>query len=98
MTPDGNYIHVANRNSKSVSVIRTSDHAVVTTILNVGVEPHGVAISPDGKYAYVSCENLDGSDEPHPPTVGGNQIGTVAIIDIPTNTVIRQLEVGNFAA
>ncbi len=98
MTPDGNYIYVANRNSNSVSVIRTSDHSVVTTIMNVGVDPHGVGISRDGKYAYVSCENLDGSDEPHHPTVGGKKIGTVAIIDIATNTVIRELEVGNFAA
>jgi YVTN family beta-propeller protein len=98
MTPDGNYIYVANRNSNSVSVIRTSDHAVMTTIPDVGVEPHGVAISRDGKYAYVSCENLDGSDEPHHPTAGGKRIGIVSIIDIATNTVIRELEVGNFAA
>ena len=98
MTPDGNYIYVANRNSNSVSVIRTSDHTVITTITDVGIEPHGVAISRDGKYAYVSCENLDGSDEPHHPTVGGKKIGTVAIIDVATNSVIRELEVGNFAA
>jgi len=98
MTPDGNYIYVANRNSNSVSVIRASDHAVVTTIPDVGVEPHGVAISRDGNYAYVSCENLDGANEPHHPTAGGKKNGTVAIIDIAANTVIRELEVGNFAA
>jgi YVTN family beta-propeller protein len=98
MTPDRNFIYVANRNSNSVSVIRTSDHAVVTTILNVGVEPHGVAISRDGMYASVSCENLDGSDKPHHPTAGGNRTGTVAIIDISTNPVIRELEVGNFCS
>ena len=98
ITPDGKFIYVACRNSNSVSVIRASDHVVVATIANVGVEPHGLGISRDGKYAYVACENLDGTDDPHHPTVGGKKNGTVQVIDIATNTIVRELEVGNFAA
>jgi YVTN family beta-propeller protein len=98
ITPDGQYVYVPNRNSNSVTVIRTSDRKVENTFSNIGVQPHAVAISKDGKFAYVSCENLNSPDPPHHPTVGGKQIGIVTVIDLTTKTILRQLEVGNFAA
>ena len=50
------------------------------------------------KYAIVSCENLDLSQEPHHPTTGTKKIGIVSIIDLTTNQIIKQFEVRNFAA
>lgn len=38
----------------SLSVISTSTLAVTTTMTNVGVEPYGVAVAPNGKYFAVS--------------------------------------------
>jgi YVTN family beta-propeller protein len=103
ITPDGRYLYVPNRGtgnpvSRSVSVIRTSDFVEVTRIENVGVEPHAVAITDDGRYAYVSCENLSSPDPPHHPTTGSGAPGFVAVIDVSTNTVMRRIEVGAFAA
>jgi YVTN family beta-propeller protein len=50
-------LYVANRGGRSVSVIRrgTTDAATWTelTRLNVGVEPVGLVLSPDGKTLYV---------------------------------------------
>lgn len=39
----------------SVSVIDTATKTVVQTLTNVGVEPYGVAVAPNGKYLAVSA-------------------------------------------
>jgi len=96
--PDGAYVYSANRNSNDVSVIRTSDNTVVTTIPNVGPNPHGIDITADGRFAYVSCENVTGIIPPHHPTAGSKIPGYVTVIDLTTNTVVKTFEVGAFAA
>ncbi|WP_072691403.1 YncE family protein [Rhodococcus marinonascens] len=54
----------------TVSVIDTATHAVTTTI-EVGDQPQGVAITPDGTRAYITKQDR----------------GTVSVIDTATNTV-----------
>lgn len=98
ITPGGEFVFVANRNSNSLSAINTATRQVEYTIENVGVEPHGVAVSKDGKYVYVSCENLAISDPPHHPTVGGKKAGIVKAVDIAQRAVVASLEVGNFGS
>lgn len=99
ITPDNQYIYVANRNSNSVSVIRTSDNTVSATIADVGPQPHGVAIDKNGKYAYITCENVGGTGPPpHHPTSGSKAPGYVVVIDIATNGIVKTIEVANFAA
>jgi YVTN family beta-propeller protein len=98
ITPDNQFVYVPNRNSNDVSVIRTSDNTLSATIANVGPQPHGIAITNDGKYAYVSCENVSSPIPPHHPTVGSKTPGFISVIDLTTNTVIRRIEVGGFAA
>jgi YVTN family beta-propeller protein len=99
ITPDDRFIYVPNRNSNSVSVIRTSDNTVTATIPNVGPQPHGIAIDALGRYAYVTCENVSGTGPPpHHPTSGSKAPGFIAVIDIATNTVVKLIEVANFAA
>jgi YVTN family beta-propeller protein len=98
VTPDGGYVFVANRNSHSVSAINTATRTVEYTIDSVGVEPHGIAVSKDGLFLYVSCENLGVSDPPHHPTTGGKKVGFVKIIEIAKKSVVASLEVGNFGS
>lgn len=43
-----------NADAGTVTVIDTATRSVLTTIGNVGVEPYGVAVSPNGKYFAVS--------------------------------------------
>jgi YVTN family beta-propeller protein len=55
-------IYVANRGSRSVSVIHRGDWRVATT-LATDVDPTGLAISDDGKTLYVTCATAaDSSD------------------------------------
>lgn len=98
ITPDGQYVFVANRNSNSVSAINTATNKVEYTIESVGVEPHGIAVSKDGQFVYVSCENLSVSDPPHHPTTGGKQVSFLKIIDVAKRVVVASLELGNYGA
>jgi YVTN family beta-propeller protein len=88
-TPDGQFVYVTCNGS--VQVINTSSNTVVASISgpfvggNVG-GPNQIAITPDGKYAYLTNYN-DG-------TVSH---GIVSVIDTSSNTVIKKLTVG-FAA
>lgn len=98
ISPDDRFVYVPNRNSNSLSVISTLTDSVVATIANVGPQPHGIAITNDGRFAYVSCENVAATVPPHHPTSGSKTPGYVSIIDLQSNTVIKQFEVGAFAA
>ena len=52
MTPDGNFVYIAANDSRLVTIIRTSDYAIVETV-PVGNSPKGVYISPNGLKFYV---------------------------------------------
>jgi YVTN family beta-propeller protein len=70
----------ANGGPGTVSVIDTATNTVVATV-PVGVQPEGVAVTPDGKHAYVT-------------NFTGLAIGTVSVIDTATNTVVATVPVG----
>ena len=69
---------LSNRVSGSVSVISTATNTVTATI-TVGSDPYGVAVTPDGAYAYVTNAN-------------GN---TVSVISTSSNTVTATVTVGS---
>ncbi|MBU0764634.1 MAG: beta-propeller fold lactonase family protein, partial [Bacteroidetes bacterium] len=58
ITPDGNYVYVANRNS-GVTVIQTSTNNVVANIPNCNA-CHSIVMTPNGNYVYVSESNWPG--------------------------------------
>ena len=47
------FAYVTNGDSDNVSVIDTASNTVTTTVA-VGAGPDGVAITPDGAFAYVT--------------------------------------------
>src|SRR3990172_6348825 len=97
-SPDGNWVYVANRNSNSVTVINVSSLSVYKTIPGVGAQPHGVAFTPDGRYAYVTCESVNGTFVHHPLT-GSYRPGTTAVIDLFNNHVkIKDIEMASYPA
>ena len=72
------YAYVAN-GSGTVSVINTSTNTVVKMV-RVGKRPQGVAITPNGGYAYVANALSN----------------TVSIINTSTNTLFKTVRVGVF--
>lgn len=94
VTPDGKHVYVCNQGSNDISVIRVADNQVETTISAPGfANPHGVAFTRDGFFAYVTNENLDGSYTGHHPTSQGGNPGTVQVIDTRTFQVVKTIEV-----
>ncbi len=98
ITPDGLRVLVPNRNSDDLSVIDTGIDSVVATIANVGPQPHGSAVTPDGRLAYISCENVSAAVPPHHPTTGSRVPGYFTVIDLATMSVVKRYELGAFAA
>ena len=56
------FAYIPNSGSNTVSVIDTATHKVTATV-PVGIEPSGVAISPDGSKVYVSINSSNSVSE-----------------------------------
>jgi YVTN family beta-propeller protein len=80
-SPVPSYAYVTNLNSNTVSVINTGNNNLTDTV-PVGINPLGVAASPDGKKVYVTNANY------------GHR-GTVSVIDTAINKVTFTVDVGD---
>jgi DNA-binding beta-propeller fold protein YncE len=80
--------------AKSGNSIRIADNQVVATIKSPSfANPHGVAFTPDGRYAYLTNENLSGNYNPHHPSEHGGNPGNVVVVDTKTFQVVKTIEV-----
>lgn len=99
LSPGGGELYVADWGSNTVSVIRAPDLVNVATLADGHFsKPHGVAFSPDGRYAFVTSENRDGTAPEHHPGSAGGPNGNLAVIDTATREVVKVLELGPVAA
>lgn len=101
-SPDGTKVYVPNRLSNTVSVVDVSNPSspsITATISDPGLSmPHGSAITRDGRLLFVSSRNQEGGYTPRYPFGDNALIGTVAVIDTQTNTVVKVIEVEEFAS
>lgn len=74
-SPDGSVVIVTNKKDQSVSLVDARTLAEVARIRTTKKIVHGVAYSPDGRYAYVSQESI------------GADPGAVDVIDIASRKV-----------
>ena len=100
-TPDGTKVYVGNNLSNTVSVVNTSTR-MQETVVGLGdgtdglAEPHGLVISPDGQYVYVTNRNKNGEYIPR-YNLGTNAFsGTVTVINTATNTIEKVIEIEEF--
>lgn len=60
-TPDGKRVYLGNKMANAVTVLDMEKLEVDTVIEGEGLaQPHGITISPDGKYVFISNNNLPG--------------------------------------
>lgn len=97
VTRDQRYLYVCNQASGNVSVIDAQTNRLFTTIVTVGTGVHGIDISEDSRTVYVTCENVRG-EPPHHPITGSTDPGFLVLIDVGTQSVVKRIEVGGFAA
>lgn len=95
-SPDGEEVWVPRQTGGSVSVVDTERWEVVDEIEHPAlVQPHGSAVSPDGRTVYVSARNVAGT---YRGTGADERPGTVVAIDRASREVIAVIEVGRYAA
>lgn len=84
-TRDGTKLVATNKRGQSVSVIDTKTGATLATLPTQRRVVHGVAITGDDRYAFVSVEGV------------GSEPGTVEIIDLVALKTIARVDVGQQA-
>lgn len=103
LTPDGNFAYITNFGSNDFTPIGSTVSVIdlkkrkpkITATIDLGLQPSGIDITPNGLFAYVSNYNTlyRHADTFVDLTPGG---GTVQIIDIATNQVLLPtIAVGN---
>ncbi|MFF7234664.1 Ig-like domain repeat protein, partial [Streptomyces sioyaensis] len=89
VTPDGSTLYVANNGNQTVTAINLATQAV-TQIPVATAHPTYLAITPNGKYVFVSSDlstvtriNTTGAPNPTAVTVGNGAKGLVAVTTSP---------------
>ncbi|HLJ31992.1 MAG TPA: YncE family protein, partial [Candidatus Babeliales bacterium] len=90
LSPDNKKAYVANSNGTTLSIIDTKSNTVIGTIGGFD-GPSGIAITPNGKFAYVN--NYGGPDG-----VGSGNGTTVSVVDLKANDIIDTITVGQAPA
>lgn len=95
-TPDGRFAYVPRKNANAVSVIDVSAREESAVVTGSGLsQPHGSAVRPDGRYVYVTNNNLKGAYTPR-YDLPGDPPGTVTVIDTRTHEIVKVIEVENY--
>lgn len=89
-SPDGREVWIPMKGSNAVTVVGTSDWTVRATVRGAGLaEPHGTAFSADGRFVFISNNDLKNEY----PGEGG----TVVVIDAASREIVRVIPVGRNA-
>ena len=86
VTKDGTRLLATNKRAQSVSIIDIASGRELAEIPTRRKVLHGVIVSPDDRYAFVSVEGV------------GAEPGTVEIIDLSTNKTVATVDVAPEAA
>jgi len=85
VTHDGHLLLATNKRGQSVSVFELATGKELARIPTKRRIVHGVVVSPDDRYAFVSVEGI------------GSQPGTVEVIDLRTRAAVAAADVGQMA-
>ena len=80
-SPDGSIVIVTNKKDQSFSIVDPRTFAELARVKTTKKIVHGVAFSPDGKYAYISQESI------------GSDPGAIDVVDLATRKVISTVAI-----
>jgi len=94
-SPDGKYIYLGNKGASVVTVIDIEGPAIAAEISGRGIaQPHGSALSRDGRFLFISNNNTNGSYSPRNNFGDNATVGTVTVINTESRRIVRVIEVG----
>ena len=85
ITPNGKYMIATLKGSGETAIWELENGSLIKIIKNSTSVPHGVAISNDSKYAFISVEGI------------GGEPGIVDVIDLKSLKLVDKVEVGKQA-
>lgn len=99
-TPDGRHVVFGNKKDDTVSIVDAETWEVAAVVRGRGLsQPHGAVSGADGRYVYVSNNNLDGAWTPEgwAPSGSGDDAppGSVAVIDVRSRALVDVIPVGH---
>ncbi len=107
-TPDGRWVYVGNNWDNTVNVIDMESRTLAKVIEGNGLsQPHGAAVSPDGRFAYIASRNLEmpvGHSKyehmytPRYDTGDNARAGTVVVIDTASQEIVKIIEIEGYGA
>ena len=90
LSDDGSTIYFGSKAANVVNALDTNTLSTTTIEGNGLAQPHGSALSPDGRFLYISNNNRNGTFEPP----SGEDVGSVVVIDTQSNDIETVIEVG----
>ena len=92
---EGARAYFANKMADKVTILNMETMDVEAVVEGNGLaQPHGTALSADGRYLYVSNQNMNMVYT----SADGSNPGTVVVIDTQTAEIVKVLEVGMLPA
>ena len=85
ITPDGKKLIVTYKSEGATAIWDLKKRKELAKIANTRKVSHGVAVSPDNKYAFISVEGIGGDP------------GTMDVIDLKTMKKVASAELGKQA-
>jgi YVTN family beta-propeller protein len=92
-SPDGRLVIVTNKKDQSVSLVDAASLKELARIPTSKKVVHGVAYSPDGRLAYISCESV-GADPGAVDVIdlgARKRVASVPVRGQPTGITIRMM-------
>ena len=97
--PDGAHVYFGAKDDDEIVEVETAGWTVSRRLSGEGiVEPHGSAVTSDGRYLFVSNRNLKGTYAPSREVENNSDVGTVVKVDLETFEVVQVIEVGAYPA
>lgn len=91
---DGRYVYFGNKGAHTVTVVDMESKTVDSVIEGNGLaQPHGSALSADGKYLYISNNNRQGTFQASTSSSNGDPPGTIIVINTETREIEKVIEV-----
>ncbi len=97
--PDGSRVWFGLLEDDEIVEVETESWSVARRLSGPGiVEPHGSAVTADGRWLFVSNRNQKGSYTPGRAVENNAEVGTVVKIDTRSFEVVQVIEVGAYPA